>query len=617
MTVAEKPEHPVQRYWKKTLARLGSWLGIDNEVRYEVYLSTIRSSNPLNITYWLELMLSCGIATLGLVLSSPATVIGAMLISPLMSPILGTGLALATGDVFLGLRAFINLFFSVVVAVAASYFFTMVLPFKEATPEILARTQPTILDLVVALMCGLAGSIAILKSSRGLTAAIPGVAIAVALMPPICVVGFGLGARNALPGWIDVAQGGALLFSANLVAIVVTSMMVFLSVGMGRRSVRRRVDEWEDDPEHQTALERFAGRFRVLNWFSRVGTLKARLAVAAVFLIAIYFPLHSALSRVIKQVAERTQRELNIKAINQLAQEHFSKTGVSAIEKVNVEDAKPGLRAIVHINTNYIYPKGDKVAFEKQAKDKVGQGTRLVLVQTPGYFGEEAETDWSKIFSREEPAKQEEVNFLVLYDRLDNAIEQLWPHQKAKLLDFEMILTEDAEERVVPEIKLSYLTGSDLSEEAKSILQAGLMQQLGFEPVVKFDYVPIHFGPFPLFRRGQNLNEDEKSALIHIGQVLGRFPELEVAVEFLEDWKLTPRQARRYRFKEQMLEPFELELVSKGVPSEKIIIPTPDTEPKAILLTLREPREPTETQDQPETTPSELVDDPTAGETKP
>lgn len=598
MSAPKKPTAPLKKIVTKTRARLSSWLGMDNEVRYEVYLSTIRSSNPLNVSYWLELILSCGIATLGLVLNSPATIIGAMLISPLMSPILGTGLALATGDVFLGIRAFLNLFFSVVVAVGASYFFVVVLPFKDATPEILARTQPTILDLVVALMCGLAGSIAILKSTRGLTAAIPGVAIAVALMPPICVVGFGLGARKALPQWVEVARGGSLLFAANLVAIVVTSMLVFLLVGMGRKAVRRRIDEWEDDPEHQTGWEMWVSRVRILKWFSRVGSLKARLAVALVFLLVIYFPLHKALSRVIQQVTERTQREMNVKAINNLAKDSFRKPGVSELEKVTVEEAKPGLRAIVNISTNQIFTKRDKQLFETQATEKIGQEVRLVLIQSPGYFGEEKDTDWSKVFAREEKPKSEEVNFLVLYDRLENAIKQIWPHHKADLLNVEMHLAENAEERVVPSVQLTYLSSNDLSEEAKDILQAGLRQQLGFDPSVNFDFLPTHFGPFPLFRTGANLDESEKAALVQIGRVLSRYPDLEVKVEFLDQWEMPPRQARSYHFKERMLEPFELELASKGVPSERILIPTPQADPRAIVLTVRKKTMPAETQPQ-------------------
>ncbi len=594
----------IKKVGVKVRGRISSWLGLDNDIRYEVYLSTIRASDPLNITYWLELILACGIATLGLVLSSPATLIGAMLISPLMSPILGTGLALATGDIFLGIRAFLGLFFSVAVAVAASYFLVLVLPFKEATPEILARTQPTILDLVVALMSGLAGAVAIMKSTRGLTAAIPGVAIAVALLPPVCVVGFGLGARKNLPQWIEVTRGGSLLFAANLVAIVVTSMLVFLLVGMGRRAVRRRVDEWEDNPAHQSGFDAWIGRIRILKWFSRVGSLKARLFVAAVFLLVIYFPLQQALSRVIHQVAERSQKEMNVKAINQLAKDHFRKTNISEIEKVAVEDAKPGLRAIVHINTNQIFAKREKLLFETEATEKVAQPVRLVLVQSPGYFGEDKDTDWSKVFAREEKPKSEDVNFLVLYDRLQNAIKQIWPHKKAQLLEVDMHLFENEAEQVVPAIHLTYLSASDLSEEAKEILQAGLKQLLGYDPKVEFEYYPTHFGPFPLARTKSVLNEAEQAALIKIGQVVKKNPDLEVQVEFLENWEMPPRQARRYRFKEEMLEPFELELASKGVSTDKISIPTAEAEPRAILLTLRKKEIPPESQPETESSPT-------------
>src|ERR1051326_4329928 len=99
-------------------ARLEQFLRIDQESKPQVYMRAFEAADPANLNYWLELSLSAGIATLGLVLNSPAVVIGAMLISPLIGPILANGLALAAGDVTLGLRALINLILSCLVAVS-------------------------------------------------------------------------------------------------------------------------------------------------------------------------------------------------------------------------------------------------------------------------------------------------------------------------------------------------------------------------------------------------------------------------------------------------------------------------------------------------------------------
>jgi len=135
------------------------------------------------------LIFSAGIATLGLVLNSPAVVIGAMLISPLMGPIMGAGLGLAVSDLYLSAKAFAGIVASVIVSIAFSAFLVWLLPFHVATSEILARTQPNLLDLGVALLSGLAGSVVVCRGGEGggITA-MPGVAVAVALMPPLCTV---------------------------------------------------------------------------------------------------------------------------------------------------------------------------------------------------------------------------------------------------------------------------------------------------------------------------------------------------------------------------------------------------------------------------------------------
>src|SRR6516164_2027383 len=140
---------------------LHGWLRIDPATRPRVYARIFASADLTYPPYWLEIFFAAGIATLGLVLNSPAVIIGAMLISPLMGPIMAAGLALAAGDLYLGIRAGLNLLLSVVAAVAFSSLMVWLLPFNSPTSEILARTNPNLLDLGVALFSGLAGSVAV------------------------------------------------------------------------------------------------------------------------------------------------------------------------------------------------------------------------------------------------------------------------------------------------------------------------------------------------------------------------------------------------------------------------------------------------------------------------
>ncbi len=138
---------------------------------------------------WL-LMASIMIASLGLDLNSPAVIIGAMLISPLMSPILGIGLSLGIRDERTMISSLKNFAVAIGIAIVTSTLYFLLTPFGNVTSEILGRTQPTLLDVLVAFFGGLAGIIS--GSRKDKSNAIPGVAIATALMPPLCVTGFSL-----------------------------------------------------------------------------------------------------------------------------------------------------------------------------------------------------------------------------------------------------------------------------------------------------------------------------------------------------------------------------------------------------------------------------------------
>ncbi len=136
------------------------------------------------------LMFSILVASVGLNADSTPVIIGAMLISPLMGPIVAIGLSLGTQDFELLKRALINLLIAVLISLLASTFYFLVTPLKETTSELLARTSPTVLDVLIAFFGGFAGIVA--GSQRERTNVIPGVAIATALMPPLCTAGYGL-----------------------------------------------------------------------------------------------------------------------------------------------------------------------------------------------------------------------------------------------------------------------------------------------------------------------------------------------------------------------------------------------------------------------------------------
>jgi uncharacterized hydrophobic protein (TIGR00271 family) len=166
------------------------------------------------------LIFSVFVASIGLNVSSTAVVIGAMLISPLMGPIVGLGLSVAINDVDTLKRSLINLGVMVALSVITAYLYFTISPLTKETPELLARTSPTILDVLIAIFGGLALIVA--KTKKGtITSVIFGVAIATALMPPLCTVGYGLAIGN-----LNYAGGALYLFTINSVFIALTTFLI-------------------------------------------------------------------------------------------------------------------------------------------------------------------------------------------------------------------------------------------------------------------------------------------------------------------------------------------------------------------------------------------------------
>jgi len=166
-------------------------------------------------------VLACAIliASIGLNVNSTAVIIGAMLISPLMGPIVGAGFALATYDFDLLKKTGRSLLIATVVSLTVSFIYFYISPFKDVQSELLARTSPTIYDVLIAFVGGLVGAISLTREDKGNP--IPGVAIATALMPPLCTAGFGLATGN-----ISYFLGAFYLYSINCFFIGIATFLI-------------------------------------------------------------------------------------------------------------------------------------------------------------------------------------------------------------------------------------------------------------------------------------------------------------------------------------------------------------------------------------------------------
>ena len=267
--------------------------------RREKVITDIRPQASPGFDFLLLVTLSCSIATLGLITNSAAVIIGAMLVAPLMSPIIGVGLASIIGDTLMLRDAISALLRGMVLAIVLSALVTLInsyLPFialqQQSLPtEILLRTRPSPIDLAIALAGGLAAAYAMTQPN--LSAALPGVAIATALMPPLCTIGIGLALAR-----FDLAGGAALLFVTNTVTIAFASVLVFFLRGF--------------------ALD-FSGEPR----------LPRSLLLSAGLILILFIPLNIVSIQFFQQAAEN-------RAINTVVKNELSKIPGTGLEEITV-----------------------------------------------------------------------------------------------------------------------------------------------------------------------------------------------------------------------------------------------------------------------------------------
>lgn len=449
---------------KSVLQTLAQALGVSAAGKRRLYQDIEEAADLRCWGYWLDLTFAAGIATLGLVLNSPVVVIGAMLISPLMGPILSLGLAFASADLRLGWRSLLCVGGSILASVLFSASAVWLLPFHLPTAEILARTSPNLLDLAVAIISGLAGSVVMARSAgsiarseeqgdggpttggkgdQGKSGALPGVAIAVSLMPPLCTVGFGVGS-----GWNwAIISGAGLLFLTNLVAIATAAFLVFYLLGMG---------EAEEQPAWQPA--RLAGRGAPL------GQLRWRLLMVAVTMGMLFFPLRASLFRLRDETVGRAAAK---EAVARL---------VPAEHLVNQQIEFLPERTILRVVTTASIAEPERRQMEADLQQRTG---KAASVQIRHVAHEEELLRLQERFARAQPmpevAAQPDLGKVAmeLAPMVDQALYQVWPAEGLRLEGSEVVFRDGA-----PGLRLRYRAARRLDGVAQEAIEKALRLQL-------------------------------------------------------------------------------------------------------------------------------------------
>ena len=307
------------------------------------------------------------IASLGLNVNSTAVIIGAMLISPLMGPIVGMGLGIGISDLALLKRSIKNYLVATGISVLTATLYFLITPLTEAQSELLARTSPTLYDVLIALCGGAAGILAL--STRGSGNVIPGVAIATALMPPLCPAGYGL------------AMGEPSFFFGAFYLFFINTVFITLATFVGVRMLRFKQKQFID-----------AARLTIVKRYI-IGIVVLTMLPAAYMTVQIIRQsvlenntnrfVRNELSfkgtQIISQKFDAKHKTLNIVAVGKIISKEEIAKAEKMLESYNLEDYKlhiiQGLQSdsLLLANQQYSYSSGNTQASQQKLIEQVAQ----------------------------------------------------------------------------------------------------------------------------------------------------------------------------------------------------------------------------------------------------
>jgi uncharacterized hydrophobic protein (TIGR00271 family) len=492
-------------------------LGFRTEDRERRCIEAIKTSSLAQPQFWVLVFFAAALTILGLVLNQSAIIIGAALIVPIALPVVAAGLALAVGDTYLFLKLLLKLALAAALTVAFAASFSGLLPFSAFTAEIASRTKATILDFIVAFVAGMAGAV-MLFSRRRMMQFVPGAVLAVTLLPPLAVMGFGLG--NGFN--IEIFRGGAVLFAANFFAAILGASLIYAVAGMPAVAGLEVIRDWKQRELNHPIVKLIFERLRLKRLAGRTGSVRSRLLVAAIFLLALVIPLQMAFN----------QMSLEFRALQAISEveKMFELPGRSAIINSTSNIGEDAIVVRIQVATNAFFASSDIRRFEERISDRTGKPTQLYLVQSLSDIGE-----GGKIRGMLSQASQQRTEYnasipemaVGLRDEIEKSLRMAPLPQSITLLSASAELSLSRQSSTY---RLDYLADIPLSEDARELLVQMLQRQMklnsgGLNLVhvpARYSFNPDLKGEIPVAERAQ---------LQSIQSLLAQYPQLHADVE--------------------------------------------------------------------------------------
>jgi cell volume regulation protein A len=482
------------------------------------YLEAYRSAHIFEPLFWVQVMLAAAITTLGLILNQSAIIIGGSLIMPVMFLVLAGGLSLASGDIYLLLRISFKIVLMVILVSLISATLADFLPFDEVTSEIAARTRPTVIDFLIALFGGMAGAVTLSRKNRFLQF-LPGAIIAITLLPPLAVMGFGI-ANGFTP---EIVRGGALLFTANLFATILGAMLIFLLVGMPKAAGLESVRRWKEQELTHPVISIVFEKLRLSQLVGRTGSVRARVIVIGIFLLILLIPLQSALNQLTMELRARRA----ITELSDMFDVQYRSTIINTSSRID-EDL---IEIKLQVATNSFFTSSDISRFEERITDRTGIPTRLDLVQTLSDIGEGNTVRRLLTPSAQTKGIGGQRSFAEVIGDLrfqaQSILRSLPLSRRIEIVSMNAELTLDT---LSPALNFVYLSDEALNDDARDILSTLIAGNVSM-PVssIQFGWMKRSY-TFGL-GRGVSFSATDKVRLKNLHTQMLKFPQLALEIQ--------------------------------------------------------------------------------------
>lgn len=356
--------------------RLVHWLHISDFRFKELDHFSVRSTVIVDLLYWLQMVGATAVAVLGLVMDNQVIVFAGMMFAPVAASINTASLALTTGDVYLFLKSVLKFLLTGGVIVGMSAVVASLVPFAGLPTAVVHLMQPTVLDFALSFIMGILLPIAILRG-RSLEIFAVAPIVAFLIVPALAIVGYGIGSDST--STVQIISGGLLSFSANITALLISSVVTLLTLGVTKHRAAAFVEEWKQRELSNGMMRTFLSQRGFARLLSTAGTIHARLIVLAIFALVLFIPLSTSINEV-------SQRYNVRQAVTQYSK-LFEQANRSSVLSVDVEFRNKQVSTHIRVATNTLFTDADIERFENTIEKQTGFPTNLTLVQSYGDIG--------------------------------------------------------------------------------------------------------------------------------------------------------------------------------------------------------------------------------------